>query len=92
MSEANSEIEDLNTRLSVAEHSIARMKEAFPQNSLKLPDYDGHRVAHERAIESAKIVDKYKFSATNRVIGWVVMGLLGFVASGFAAKVGGIFK
>lgn len=88
----NSDHNDLNTRLDALEHSHARMKEAFPQNSLKLPDYDGHRVAHEQEIAAARVVEAYKGEATKKVIGWTVAGLLGLLASGAVSKIGGLFK
>lgn len=58
----------LNTRLQKLEHSHARMQEAFVNNDLGLPDYDGHRNDHKVRIEESKVVDGYKRDATKRVI------------------------
>lgn len=82
----------LNNRLDALEHSHSRMKEAFPQNSLKLPDYDGHRVEHEREIAEHKVVESYKTDTTKKVIGWAISGVLMLIGLGAVEYLKGLVK
>ena len=41
---------DLHNRMQSMEHTCTRMKEGFVKNDLGLPDYDGHRTAHNAMI------------------------------------------
>lgn len=83
MSESqNSELECLTARVAALEAAMARMREAYPRNTLALPDYDGHRVAHEDMIDAEKVVNGYKAESTKNVIGWGIAGLLTLIATG----------
>jgi len=73
---------DMNVRLDIVEHRSARMTEAFLQNELHLPDYDGHRSAHRKMTDEEKIIAGYKTDATKKVVGWGVAGAIGLFASG----------
>ena len=58
-----------------------QMAKAFVLNDLGEPDYDGHRRAHLEWIEGHKIVNGYKIEATKKVVGWVVVAILGAISA-----------
>ena len=73
--EVRKDVDGIHVRLESVEHSHNRMKEAFVQNELKLPDYDGHRVRHANDIEKAKVVQGYQRDMTKRVLEWVLVAV-----------------
>lgn len=82
----------LNNRLQALEHTCARMREAFVKNDLDLPDYDGHRNAHNAMITQAAVVEGYKQDATKKVFGWVLASLAGMFLVGFFDWIKGHLK
>lgn len=73
----------LNNRVQVLEHSHARMKEAFPQNDLKLPGYDEHRQSHIKSNEQEAVIEGYKRDTTKTILGSVALFFAGIFATGF---------
>lgn len=70
-------------RLISIESTHKSMSKAFVLNDLGEPDYDGHRSAHARLIKESAVVDGYKQDATKKIIGAIVMFVLGLLATGF---------
>lgn len=73
----------LNNRVQVLEHSHARMKEAFPQNDLKLPGYDEHRTSHLKAKEQEAVIEGYKRDTTKTILGAITLFIAGLLSKGF---------
>jgi len=82
LEEMNVIVEEMHTRLQVLEHSHNRMKEAFVLNDLKVPDYDGHRVAHLDAMERDRITKSYQREAAGVGIKWVTAGAISIFVAG----------
>ena len=76
------EVEDVNARLSVVEHSHGSMREAFIQNDLGKPDYDGHRRGHKQLVKDAEVVEGYQADATKKVLGAVAIGVVTLTITG----------
>lgn len=74
---------EIRDRVARIESRLTAVDTAFVKDDLGRPDYDGHRNAHRKAIKDAETVDAYKMDATKKVIGVIVVLLLGFMASGF---------
>lgn len=60
---------------------------AFPQNDLKKPDFDGHRLEHLKMRQAEEVMQGYKIEASKKVVGWIVIFMLGLVASGAVSMV-----
>ena len=76
------EIESVHARLSIIEHSHSSMREAFIQNDLGKPDYDGHRRGHKQLVKEAEVVEGYQIDATKKVVGVVVLGAITLLLTG----------
>jgi hypothetical protein len=76
------DVDDLHARLSVVEHSHSSMREAFIQNDLGKPDYDGHRRGHKQLVKDSEVVEGYQIDATKKVVGAVVLGVLTLTMTG----------
>ena len=76
------DVDDLHARLSVVEHSHSSMREAFIQNDLGKPDYDGHRRGHKQLVKDSEVVEGYQIDATKKVVGAVVLGAITLTMSG----------
>lgn len=82
-SDVETDILALNNRVQVLEHSHARMKEAFPQNDLKLPGYDEHRTEHKRAKEQEEVIQGYKRDTTKTILAAAALFIAGIFSTGF---------
>ena len=71
---------------------LTDMTSAFVLNDLHKPDFDGHRKAHLTMIKDAEIMDGYKRGITKKIVGWLAVGAMGMLASGFIAQVSGHLK
>lgn len=80
-------VQNNNTRLSNLEHQYGWIRNAFPQNDLQKPDYDGHRKDHLQIKEDNKVVAGYKSEVTKIVLGAVVGGLITLLVSGFLSSI-----
>jgi len=63
--------------------SYVNVSEAFIKDDLSKPDFHGHRKAHLDMVRDAKVVDTYKQDATKKIIGIVVVFIVGLLAAGF---------
>lgn len=72
-------VADLEQRVAKLEENL---KQAFPKNDLGQPDFDGHRKDHVRRIEESEQMRGYKEDVTKRVLGVIVMGLVGLILLG----------
>jgi hypothetical protein len=72
----------INGKVDPVIHSHASMREAFPENDLNKPDYDGHRREHKRRATDIQVVNGYKESAVKEVIKWALIGTLMMTLSG----------
>ncbi|MCF8154858.1 MAG: hypothetical protein K9K35_02535, partial [Rhodoferax sp.] len=59
---------------------------------LHKPDYHGHRQAHLTLIKASEVMDSYKQGITRKIVGWLVVFVLGLMASGFMAQMSGHLK
>lgn len=79
-------VQDLNTRVSNLEHQYGWVRNAFPQNDLQKPDYDGHRKDHLQIKEDNKVVAGYKGHVTKTVLSAITGGLITLLVSGFISS------
>lgn len=63
------------------------VSEAFVKDDLSKPDYHGHRKAHLEMIKDSAVVDTYKQDATKKIIGMVVVFIVGLLAAGFVEAI-----
>lgn len=73
-------------RVAEVERKMTEITSAFVRNDLSKPDYDGHRKAHLGLIESAKIIEGYKITATTKIIGALIGIFVLLVSAGFTSK------
>ena len=77
---------DIIYRIEVLERAHATHNTAYPVNDLNKPDYDGHRKAHIEMTDERKVVEGYKNDATKKIIGIVLIFLVGALGKGVIDK------
>ena len=75
-------IKEINDRVSIMEHRHGYVSNAFPQNDLHKPDYDGHRRAHIQMIEDSKVVAGYKGEVTKTILSLLAGGVISLLIAG----------
>ena len=60
---------------------------AFITNDLGKPDYDGHRRDHKKLAANEIIMDGYKSEATKKILGLLVVFIVGLIASGLLTRI-----
>ena len=83
---------DMRTRIAALEREIEAIKTAFVTDDLGKPDFAGHRMGHKKLIAAAEVMDKYKFGVVSKVIGIIVVFLMGVIASGTVSMIPGHIK
>lgn len=83
---------EIRDRLAVVERQQLEYMSAFPVNDLNKPDYDGHRKSHTSMAKSQEIMSSYKNEATKKVIGIVIVFIIGLISSGFLSKLTPLIK
>lgn len=64
------------------QNTLKQQSRAFVQNEFHEPDYDGHRREHIEIQKSAEMLTEYKIDATKKVIGFIIVFMLGAIATG----------
>ena len=85
-------LQDIHAKVTALEAGALSMSEAFVLNDLHKPDYHGHRQAHLTLIKASEVMDSYKQGITKKIIGWLVVFVLGLLVSGFVAQIAGHLK
>ena len=83
---------DTRKRLAAVERDIAKINTAFVLDDLKEPDHAGHRKRELKAIETEKIVESYKITATTKIIGAIIALIVLLLSSGITTKLAEITK
>lgn len=65
--------------------TLKQQSRAFVQNEFNEPDYDGHRKVHISLQKDAEMLSEYKIDATKKVIGVLVVFVLGVLSTGLYA-------
>jgi hypothetical protein len=84
-------VQDNNSKLLAEIHATVTtinsrmdsMSDAFVKDDLGKPDYHGHRKAHLEMMKAATAVEGIKLDMTKKVLGVMLMFVLGLVAAGF---------
>ena len=61
---------------------------AFIKDDLGEPGFGDHRKAHIKLKKSEEIVQEYKTDATKKVIGIIIVFVIGLITSGMLSKIG----
>lgn len=83
---------EIRDRLEKVERRQKEQATAFPINDLNTPDYDGHRKDHVAMREEQKTLTGYKTDITKKILGLVVLALLGLTLSGMLNRLAESFK
>lgn len=73
---------EMHSEFSDIRRLLGDMNTAFTVDDLGRPDYNGHRLDHKARIDQARVLETYKTEAAKKVIGVVVVFLLGIMSSG----------
>lgn len=77
---------DMRARIAALERDNTLIKSAFVINDIALPDFDGHRNDHRIRKEAAKVMESYKISATQKIIGAIIGVCVLVFSSGVTTK------
>lgn len=77
---------DIRARVAALERDNTLIKSAFVLNDISLPDFDGHRNDHRIRKEAAKVMESYKVSATQKIIGAIIGVCVLLFSSGVTTK------
>ena len=78
---------ELKQRVASIERKQGDMVNAFLLNDLGLPDFDGHRKDHLAIRKASEVMSRYKIGATEKVIGIIVIAVLGLLNTGLITKI-----
>jgi len=74
---------EIRAELQSMKQDHTHVTEAFVKDDLNKPDFHGHRKAHIDMMKEAAVVDTYKQDVTKKIIGIVVVFVVGLLAAGF---------
>lgn len=83
---------DLKQRLASVERKQGEMTNAFLLNDLGLPDFDGHRKDHLAIRKASEVMSRYKIGATEKIIGVIIIAVLGLLNTGILTKLIEVIK
>lgn len=77
---------EIREQVEIIERRQAETVSAFPANDLGKPDYDGHRRSHKKLSDNELLMEGYKSEATKKVLGLLVVFVVGLIASGLLSR------
>lgn len=85
-------VADMRLRIAAVERKQGEMTTAFLLNDLGSPDYDGHRKDHLAIRKAGEVMSRYKIGATEKIIGVIVIAVLGLLNTGIFTRVVEVIK
>lgn len=77
---------EIRDRVANIERQQLDQTEAFVENDIHKPDYDGHRKDHIKLKKQEEIMASYKSDMTKRILGIIITFVIGLITTGLVSK------